>query len=381
MKKGEKKFLILFVVLFIAYVATDFLAPRPINWTVTFSNKDKNPFGAYILSERSEDLFNEGFDISNQTISELSQLENLLILAEDAQIAGADYRSMMGKLDSGVNVFISANRFAPVLQDSLSFELSFSFHVLNQTLFEVANSRIQLSDSSEYEYPFSLVSNYFILEDESEWQVLATLQDKPIVISRKFGEGNLILNSTPYIFTNFGLLFNENYEGAAKILSELSNGNTHYTLFYHLGRSEASTPLRYFLRQPPLRWSLYLALYTVIVFLVITSRRSQRPVPVITPPANSTVHYVKTLGALFYGEKNHKKAAQRLVNYFLRDLRERYFLQIDYSEKFYKHLSAKSGVEINKVIQTFELILKVREMPQINEKTLLDLSKKIEQFK
>ncbi|MEM6735976.1 MAG: hypothetical protein AAF620_07905 [Bacteroidota bacterium] len=380
MRKGEKKFLILFILLFVTYVSTSFLAPKPINWTVTFSNNDKNPFGAYILSERSHDLFNGSFEVSNKTIAELSQIENLLILSDFAEIAGVDYRSLLAKLNSGVNVFIGSNQFSAALKDSLNFDEAFSFHLLNQTIFEAATSTILLTDSSKFQYPFSLVSNYFILEENSKWKVLATLENDPILISRNIGKGNLFLCSTPYVFTNFGLLFNENYEAAAQMLSFLPEEKTHFTLFYQLGKGEANTPFRYFLRQPPLKWSLYLGLFIVLIFLVITSRRTQRPIPVIHPPFNATVDYVKTLGALFYREKNHKKAAQRLVNHFLRDLREKYYLKIDYSEKFYRQLSSKSGMEVNKVIQTFELILKVRDLPQINEKMLIDLSEKIEQF-
>ncbi|MEM7298181.1 MAG: hypothetical protein AAF391_07935 [Bacteroidota bacterium] len=381
MKKGEKKFLIVLIVLFVAYVATDFLAPKPVNWTVTFHHTDKNPFGAFILTERADDLFAGDFEISNLTISELSDLENLFILAEQAEVAGSDYRSMLAKLDSGVHVFIAANQFSPVLKDSLGFDVSFSFHILNQTIFEAATSKVMANDSVEYEYPFSVTSNYFDLADDSDWEVFASLEGNPILISRQFEGGVLTLCSTPYVFTNFGLLFNENYPAAASMLSVLPERKTHFSLFYHLGKGEPTTPFRYFLRQDALRWSLYLALFSVAAFLIVTSRRRQRPIPVVEPHPNTTVQYVKTLGALFYQERNHKKAAQRIVSYFLHSLKEKYYLQIDYSERFYKHLSAKSGVEINIVIQTFELILKVRDLPGIDEKTLMELTRKIEQFK
>lgn len=381
MRRGEKKFLIILIVLFVVYVATSFLAPKPVDWRVTFGLKDKNPFGAYILNERSQDLFRESFTVSNQTISELSGVENLLILSDFAEIAGADYRSLMAKLDSGAYVFIAANEFSPVLKDSLSFDNSFSFHALNQSIFEAATSRVRLVDSISYEYPFSLVSNYFNLNDTSGWEIKASMEGNPILISKTIGRGKLILSSTPYIFTNFGLLYDKNYQGAARMLSELPENRTHFTQFYQLGKGEVTTPFRYFLRQPPLKWSIYVGLFTILIFLIITSRRTQRPIPVIAPPDNATVGYVKTLGALFYRERKHKKAALRLINYFLRDIKDRYFLSIEYTEKFYKHLSAKSGVDINIVIQTFELILRVRDLPYVDEKTLIDLSKKIEQFK
>lgn len=380
MKKGERKFLIVLVVLFVLYVATSFLAPKPIDWSVTFASNDKNPFGAYILSERSSDLFGEPFRLSNRTISELTENDNLIILADVAEIARADYRNLMIKLDSGANVFVAANQFSAVLKDSLEFDERFSFHVLNQTLFEAATSEILVSDSLVFEYPYSLVSNYFEIEQDSDWEVQATLDSNPILITKKVGEGKLILSSTPYVFTNFGLLFNENFNGAARLLTELPHAPTHFTTYYQLGKGEATTPFRYFLKQPPLRWSLYLTLILLVIFLTISSRRVQRAIPLFEPPQNSTVNYVRTLGTLFYREGNHKKAGQRLINHFLKELSEKYFIKMDYSERTYRHLSAKSGVELMEVIQTFELVQRFKNQEKIDEQTLINLSKKIDRF-
>ncbi|MEM6642935.1 MAG: hypothetical protein AAF616_08150 [Bacteroidota bacterium] len=380
MKQGEKKFLILLLVLFVIYVATSFLAPKPIDWRVTFANNDKNPFGGFILAERAEDLFNEPLIISNQTLSQLPSIQNILILCDLAELSGPDYRSMMARLDSGAHIMIAANRFSSAVRDSLGFNSRFSFHALNQGLFEEATSEILIGDSTFFEYPYSLVSNYFELKSDTSWLVQATLEQNPILISRSIGKGRLTLCTTPYVFTNFGLLIDNNYQAAQVMLSELPMAPTHFTLFYQLGKAEATTPFRYFLKEPALRWSLYLGLFVLVVFLVITSSRYQRSIPVVASPANATVSYVKTLGALFYREGNHKNAAQRLINYFFRSVREKYYVNIDYTEKFYQQLSAKSGVEINHVIETFELIQQVKALPVVNEQTLLDLSKKTEQF-
>ncbi|MFK7953818.1 MAG: hypothetical protein AB8B73_13315 [Ekhidna sp.] len=191
----------------------------------------------------------------------------------------------------------------------------------------------------------------------------------------------LTLNSIPYIFTNFGLLINENYPVAAALLSELPSTNVHNTLFYHSGKGEPTTPLRYFLQQEALSWSVYLALFSTLVFLIISSRRKQRAIPVVNAPDNATIHYVKTLGALFYREKDHKKAAMKMINHFIGSIREKYFVSVDYSERFYNLLGSKSGIPTEEVIHTFELIAKVKGQPVIEEKILIELSKKIELFR
>ncbi|WP_420318600.1 DUF4350 domain-containing protein [Ekhidna sp.] len=382
MRKGEKIYLIIFIALFVAYVIGDILAPKPVNWTVTFSHKDKNPFGTYILNERSEDIFKSPFSVTHSTIAEIDEADNLLILADGADVFGPDLRSLLNHLNKGSHVLIGANQFSSALMDTLAFEISVSYHILDQTIFEAASSEVILNDSISYSYPFSLVSNYFELNDPSNWTIHGQIaNEQPIIISREIGEGRITLCSTPYVFTNFGLLVNDNYPATASILSLLPEKSTHFTLFYHLGKAEATTPFRYFLRQDALRWSLYMGLFSVLVFLIISSRRNQRPIPVISPPDNSTINYVKTLGALFYSERDHKKAALRLISHFLHRIKEHYNLSVTYEERFYKHLSTKSGVDLEMVIKTFERILFIRESDRISEETLIDLTKKIERFK
>ncbi len=380
--KKDRIFIYVFIGLFIAYVILDFMAPKPINWTVTYNVNDKNPFGAYILNERSTDLFEKGFELSRLTLSELSGAnENILILADQVSINGTDLDNLWSILEEGGNLFIAAASFNEKLKDTLEFDSHFEYHFLNQSIFEAPETTITLFDSSEYTYPSSLVSNYFEIEDMEEWEVLASITEGPIAVTKEVKAGRLTLVSTPGIFTNFGLLFNNNYQASAALLSQLPTANVNYTMFYHSGKGEPETPLRYFLGVEPLRWSLYLGLFLIVLFLVISSRRKQRAIPVILPPQNTTIEYVKTLGALFYRERNHKNAAMKLVNHFLMQIKEKYYVRVEFTEKFYQLFSYKSNVDREHVIKTFELIQVVKSQPQIEEKVLIDLSRKIELFK
>lgn len=380
--KKDRIFLYVFIGLFIVYVAADFFAPEPINWAITFKPNDKNPFGSYILNDRSSDLFDNGFEVSTNTISELTgDEENILILAEGADIRRTDLDNLLKIVNEGGNILIAANSFSDKLMDTLGFDVHYEYQILNQNIFESPESKITVLDSLEYIYPSNLISNYFELIDEDNWEIQATKTEGPICIVKQIGAGKVTLVSVPYIFTNFGLLINDNYQASAILLSNLPSKNVHYTMYYKSGKGEPQTPLRYFLREDALRWSLYLGLLLIASLLVISSRRTQRAIPVVEPPSNSTVSYVKTLGALFFRERNHKHAAMKLIGHFLQQVKERYYLQVEYTEKFYHLFSSKSNVDKEHVIRTFELIQHVKSSPQIVEKELIDLSRKIEVFK
>ena len=55
--KGYRKFIIIFSALFILYVVAELNKPKPVDWTVTLSKSDKNPYGGYIVYNRLRDLF------------------------------------------------------------------------------------------------------------------------------------------------------------------------------------------------------------------------------------------------------------------------------------------------------------------------------------
>ena len=64
---------ILYVSLAIAvFVGIKLISPKQYNWTVTFAAEDKNPYGAYILSELLPSIFPDAeIEHSHQTLYEI----------------------------------------------------------------------------------------------------------------------------------------------------------------------------------------------------------------------------------------------------------------------------------------------------------------------
>ena len=59
MRKSEIKYLVVLCVLFVGLVLFEVYKPKPVDWTQTFSNKDKIPYGTYVLYSMMENLFPE----------------------------------------------------------------------------------------------------------------------------------------------------------------------------------------------------------------------------------------------------------------------------------------------------------------------------------
>ena len=378
--KEYKNNIILLSAVLLLYAVYDYYKPEEANWTSTYQVNDKNPFGTFILNERSRDLFDEPFITSYNTISEIDSAKSIVIVADRIEIAGADFAHLFELLENGTHIFLASSRYNDRFIDSLDVKAIANFNMMGSGVLFEEETKLTIGEKS-YMFPTALVANHFELDSAGSWRIHGSTKEGPMAISQEIGGGKLILVSNPHIFTNFGLLFNKNHGASSDLLSILPRDQVHYSMFYQFGRPEASTPIRYFLSQPPLKWSIYLALFIVIVFIAIDSWRKQRSIEVVKPPKNSSVEYVKTLGALYFREGNHYKAAMKLINHYFSEIRERFLLEPEFTEKFYSLYSGKSGVKLSEVIGTFELIALIKKTPLLEEKKLVELSNKIDEFK
>lgn len=379
--RNEKLLYAVLAALFAGYVIVEQYAPEPINWTPTFSDMDKNPYGGYVLFDRLDDFFHGEKEVSFQTLYQLRHSpDHVLILSTQFNPSEEDMEAIDDMLRDGRDVFIGAEKFAENFLDSLelSQEMRFEF----DDVIKPDSVAIDFNGLSVY-YPSSIVRNQFVIPKSSTWDIHAKA-GLPVLISKKMHDdgqgGRLILSSTPLAFTNYGILHSENYRFAEHAIRMISDGSILYNRFYHSGNAEPQTPFRYLLSQAPLRWALYLTLFAVGVLLVVGSRRKQRAIPLPDPMGNTTIQFIKTIGGLYYREANHKNAAEKIIRFFLKSLSERYYVSAFFTESSYRMLAAKTGLKVETVAETFDLIQVIRSSKSIPEGTLKELEQKITLF-
>ena len=155
-----------------------------------------------------------------------------------------------------------------------------------------------------------------------------TLQYSPVALSVPVGKGEIILVSTPLLFTNYGVVDGNNAAYIFRILSQMKGLPLVRTEAYVDETSQAQqSPFRYLLAHRPLRWALYLTLTGVVLFMFFTARRRQRAIPVVRPPLNKSLEFVKLIGTLYFQKKDHADLVRKKYIYFAEMLRRS--LQVD----------------------------------------------------
>jgi hypothetical protein len=144
---------------------------------------------------------------------------------------------------------------------------------------------------------------------------------------------------------------------------------------------EATTPLRFILSNEPLRWAYYLAILSILLFMIFEAKRKQRIIPIIKPLANTTLEFISTIANLYLQKKDYKNIAEKKIVYFLDSIKTNYLLDLFHpSESLINALARKSGNEEEKVVALFKQIESIQNKTSITESELLTLSTSIEKF-
>lgn len=349
--------------LFVLYVVIDYYSPKPIDWTITFHSNDKNPNGAYVLNDRLPDLF-EDYENSYLTLFELEDSSSqVLILANSLDLSLSEINLLLDRVNEGNSVLIAANYISQNLLDTLDIKMSY------YPLVEFDSDTVIVSmNEAQLFYSTALTNSSFVMvTEDSTWQIHAKT-DNPILMSKRIGEGEIILSSAPQLFANYGILQNHNF--AENALKRMPDRPLHYTQYYQSGKPQVNTPFRYFLSQVSLKWALYLSMFTIFIFIFTNSQKRQKTIPIITPLQNTTVQFIRTMAALFHRKKDHKKAADKLIQHFLLDLQNRFYHKPDFSEGYYSFLANKTSSDKVQVIKLFEGIQQMQQLDRIDERAL-----------
>lgn len=120
--KGNRKFIIIFSLLFVLYVIAELNKPKPLDWTVTLSKSDKNPFGGYVMYNQLQNLFPSARFKSYQTpvYDQLNNIEEqntaYLIIAPTFEPSKVDFEEMRNYVKQGNFILVSAARFSKAFQ-------------------------------------------------------------------------------------------------------------------------------------------------------------------------------------------------------------------------------------------------------------------------
>lgn len=372
MNRKIKIYISLLVILFVAIVVNDFYSPKPIDWTPSFSLKDKIPYGMYVFDNEIGTLLkHQKIEKINSTPYEYFDAKyNYDTLVYDYNVKGTFLSiSKILELDEASTTeicsfvryenaaFISSERIPNALLDSLNLKMNSEYKYSDSIYNWVANKKL---GSQKYKITEGVNNNYFSKIDTLNTTVLGYQNGDSTrinFIKVNYKTGTFYLHTQPVAFTNFHLLKGNHHEYAEKVLSYIPKGDVFWYTKDQNGEIISDSPMRYILSQPALKWAWYIFLIGMLVFILFNAKRKQRIVPIIKPLSNTTVDFTKTIGNLYYQEGDHNNIIDKKIIFFLERIRTEYLIDTHkLDDDFIKKVHHKSGKNVSDIKNVVFLI-------------------------
>lgn len=397
MNRTIKLYIGLLILIMAGIVAVDCNRQKPINWAPTYDVNDKIPFGLFVLNQEIPSALKNNnikkIDVTPYEFLATSKNKDtntnkykisatILYIDEFDNIDNQSAKELMNFAKQGNTVFFSSKSFPKIISDSLKIKINNDFSVEDSIYCWMANQKI---DTVKYHLNANGNVSYFNTIDTFRTKVLGFQQDKIKDINFvkiPFGKGQFLLHSQPVAFTNYNLLRKNNSNYTANVLSYIPKGNVIWFVKKLEKLKISSSPFRFILSQPALKFAWYLFLLGMITFMIFNAKRRQRIVPIIKPLRNTTVEFAKTIGNLYYQEANYGDMMDKKIIYFFEKLRQDYLLETVYLDDiFIKKLQQKTSKDLILVQTLVNKINSHRKNSQFaTEKDLLELNALIEKL-
>jgi hypothetical protein len=192
----------------------------------------------------------------------------------------------------------------------------------------------------------------------------------------------LYLCANPKFFSNYSLLKPDGAAYAATALSYIkSTKQIILDEYYTQGDIGDDTPMRLFLSNPALQWAYYIALFSLLIFVLYEIKRRQRIIPVIEPLSNSTLDFVTVVGHVYYEKRDNADIAQKKILYLLTYLRDEHQIKTAVAdEEFKERIAGKLGLEPAFANELVNYLRYISVQQKVNDRELIELNKLIEKF-
>lgn len=387
--KASRWFIVFIVAFLLIMFAIEYNLPKKFVWTPTFSHYDEQPLGCALFDSLLSSSLPHGYSLSKETFYQMEEdtvdKMGILVIANTLSMVKADVNALLKMAERGNKIMLVSNNYPKLLEDTLGFYCTYSH--FNAAAFRKYASSIFRKDSiywvADSVYSRQLYRCYPQFCNSSfrryDSKVIRKLAEKDmtdaigdaladsdsvkvysnyhplLAMARPWGEGEIILVSTPLLFTNYGVLDGNNANYIFRLLSQMGELPIVRSEGYMKATAQVQqSPLRYLLAHQALRWALYLTMITILLFMIFTAKRRQRAIPVVREPANKSLEFTELIGTLYFQKKDHVDLVRKKFAYLAEELRRE--IQVDIEEvaddkRSFERIARKTGMDAGEIAE------------------------------
>lgn len=385
--KGYKLYMAIGCLFLIIYLVAQYNRPEAINWDRSLKQTDKIPYGTYVLYDQLNQIY-PGADISktNKSATEVfadtaTKAGNYLIIAKSVKLNKADFKALIKYIKAGNSVFIAALDWKGFVADTLKLDPDNEFNRNNPGL-NFTNPGLHQAD--DYIFDNNISNDFFKKFDTLKAVILGKNEfGHATYLKYPYGTGNLYLFANPLTLTNYSILTTPGGTGyGATALSYLPKAkHVYWDQYQNHDLVADDSQLRVLFAYPALQWAYYVALLSLLLFVIYEVKRRQRVIPVIEPLKNSTLEFVSVVGRVYYEQRNNATISFKKITYLSEHLRTVFNLKPgSYEQDFVPTLLNKTGIDGQLASELSNHINYLLPRTQVSDPELILLNQLIEKF-
>ncbi len=372
-----------------------YIAPHQIDWRINYSSKFKQPSGTYVLVEDLKHQFGVGRVQQTQqaTIPLLDSLQRqptsaYVLMDRSIELSDSAQQALLRYVAAGNHAVLAFEDFlfGPIADTIGIKTISASWNWFTIDAQDTSSvSLVMEGPLPQRTFYTSLLSVGWVFEPYQFLKPFDTLgvnkEGAPNLVRVAYGKGYFYLSSAPALFSNYHMVHpGGNYYSAA-LFSLIPTVPLYFDEYYHTGIMQSPNEFRAVLDNPALRagWLTMGAL--LLLFAFFGGKRLSRPMPVVKPPSNSSLDFVRAIGFLYLQQGDHDDLARKKVLYFTDLLRNKYRVNFELKDQaLVQEVALKCGVPVALASDTLGLVMELSKMNSIGEARLLNFSKQLEKF-
>jgi hypothetical protein len=405
--RGKLPFILLGVIA-LMYAALIVTQPAPLDWRPDYRGDSSLPLGADVLRAILPVTLAPAAgaappvrDIAAPPFMHLGAPRGdttYVFITQRFEPDEAEAMRLLAHVRRGATVFVAAHLFEGPLSEGLGSHAPAkqgwreTLHVewrglagtRDDSLLHFTAPGLRRADG--FRFPFPVAEAVLDGLDSVSTQVLATgYGGEPVLARIAHGRGAFVVSSTPDAFSNAALMGSDGQATDAPaflagVLAYLPAGPAFWDEYVKPRRAESGSPLRFVLSRPPLRLAYGLTLLGVLMYVIFRGRRWQRSIPVVAPPPNATVEFVRTLGRLHFQHGDHAALARRRARYAVDRMRTRLGVtDADLSPDTEARL-VRRGVPPEVASAAFARLRGLTETGRVDADDLVELDRVLERF-
>lgn len=397
MSKKGKIYISLITIAILTIVALEMTKPKNINWFESYALHHNIPLGSVVFKEQLQRISKNINLVERPPFEYLknNKIKGTYIFYNSTINFGKDeLNSLLDWVNNGNTLIVAAKDFEPMLLDTLHLEtrsVNAVGNFNNEYQVKLANPRL---NNNSFKYDKSATFYHFNKIDTLKTSVIGFIdiyrssqkgiKDSLVnIVKQPFGDGKIILSTFPQAFTNYFILKTPNHNYTSSLLSYMDTEKSIFLdTYYKSGKKFYTSPMYLFLNNNALKWSYYLILIGVLIYIIFEGKRKQRVIPILTPLKNQTVSFTRTIANMYYEKGKNKDIAKHKIQHFLDYIRNTMYLQTATIDKeFLKNLAARSNNTLENTQALFNFISNIEKQIIVSNDELRKLNTLIDKFK